>query len=264
MSGRLERWNFAEPLDGGHSAAAADAAIAADAAVAADAAAAADDAIAADDAAVARPGDVFAIGRNYGEHIREMGHDDTVPIVVFLKARASLVADGTPLIYPAWTDDLQYEGELVALIGRAGRDIAEDRALEHVWGYAAGLDWTLRDRQRDSRGNGEPWFVAKNFAGAAAVGAFRRRSNVAAVSALEIVTTVNGEERQRAGCAAMRHGLPALVAHVSRVVPLSPGDAIFTGTPSGVGPVRPGDVVCCTIAGVGSVTTPVVAAAESA
>lgn len=211
-----------------------------------------------DDPRLATPGDIFAIGRNYTEHVREMGNDDNVPIVLFLKARASLVGDEAPLHYPGWTTDLQYEGELVALIGRGGRDIPEAEALAYVWGFAAGLDWTLRDRQRDSRGRGEPWFPAKNFAGAAAVGAFRPRAEVGAVRDLEIVTTVNGEPRQRARCVEMRHDLPALIAHVSRVVPLSPGDAIFTGTPSGVGPVRPGDVVCCTIAGVGSVTTPVV------
>ncbi len=209
--------------------------------------------------ALLQPGDVFAIGRNYSDHIREMGNADTVPLVVFLKARASLSGDGEPLVLPAWTSDLQYEGELVALIGRGGRDIPEAAAMEHVWGFAAGLDWTLRDRQRDSRASGEPWFPAKNFAGAAAVGAFRPRTAVGALADLELITTVNGEERQRARCGAMRYPLPALIAHVSRVLPLSPGDAIFTGTPAGVGPVQAGDVVCCTIGGVGSVTTPVVA-----
>ncbi len=231
MSGRLTAWQFADPLGPD------------------------------EDPRIAQPGDIFAIGRNYAEHVREMGNDDNVPIVLFLKARASLVGDETPLAYPAWSNDLQYEGELVALIGRGGRDIPERDALDHVWGFAAGLDWTLRDRQRDSRGRGEPWFPAKNFGGSAAVGAFRRRAAVQAVRDLEIVTTVNGEPRQRAGCVEMRHDIPALIAHVSRIVPLSPGDAIFTGTPSGVGPVRPGDVVCCTIAGVGSVTTPVTSGA---
>lgn len=204
-------------------------------------------------------GDVFAIGRNYTEHVREMGNADDVPIVVFQKARASLAHDGDTLMLPAWSSDVQFEGELVVLLGRGGRDIPIEHALSRVWGMAAGIDWTARDLQRAARTSGEPWFAAKNFAGAAAVGAFTPLASAGDWSHARLTLTVNGTVRQDDTIAHMRHSVAAIVAHLSRVVPLSAGDAIFTGTPAGVGPVQAGDVVCCTIDGVGSVTTRVAA-----
>jgi len=200
-------------------------------------------------------GDIFAVGRNYAEHVREMGNADDVPLVVFQKARGSLSRDGDTLRLPARSADVQYEGELVVLIGRGGEDIPEAEALDHVWGCAAGIDWTLRDAQRAARATGDPWFAAKSFPGAAAVGAFTPLARAGEWQRARLTLTVNGDTRQEAHVSDMRRPVASIVAQVSRLVPLAPGDAIFTGTPAGVGPVRAGDVVCCAIEGVGSVTT---------
>jgi 2-keto-4-pentenoate hydratase/2-oxohepta-3-ene-1,7-dioic acid hydratase in catechol pathway len=208
-------------------------------------------------------GDIFAVGRNYTDHIREMGGSHDVGIVLFLKARASLAADDQTLVIPSWTNDLQFEGELVALIGRRGRDISVECAIEHVWGYAAGIDWTLRDLQHGARRRGEPWFPGKNFAGAAAIGPFRPRSAIRELGACTLRVSVNGEVRQEARLSEMRRSVAEIVAHISSVLPIAPGDAVFTGTPAGVGRVQSGDVVRCEIEGVGSVTTHVAASAAS-
>lgn len=197
---------------------------------------------------------LYAIGWNYARHNVELGRRAVVPVVVFQKSSAGLIGNGEALPYPENTADLHYEGELVVLIGKDGDHVPPERAMAHVWGYAPGIDFTLRDRQREAKEKGQPWFASKNFRGAAAVGVFRPKSALPDVSAGTLRLSVNGAARQEAKFSAMAHDVPALIAKLSENLPLLRGDAIFTGTPSGVGPVRPGDLVVCAIAGLGSLS----------
>lgn len=192
---------------------------------------------------------LYAFGWNYPEHNRELGRAADVPIVVFQKSSAALIGDGGSVPYPTNTADLQYEGELVVLIGKDGDHIAPERALDLVWGYAPGIDFTLRDIQKDAKAKGHPWFFSKNFRAAAAVGAFHLKSALPNLPDARLTLSVNGTRRQEAKFREMANDVAALISRLTENLPLLRGDAIFTGTPAGVGPVKPGDLVVCTIEG---------------
>lgn len=186
---------------------------------------------------------IYCMGLNYADHIREFGRDpEKSPAVFFMKPADALVENGAAVPYPPGTSDFHYEIELVAAIGRAGRDIDPGRALEHVYGYAAGNDLTRRDLQRAAKERGNPWDVAKGFDHSAPVAALRPAS-AGHVTQGRIWLSVNGELRQESDIRHMIHDVPHVIAALSRLYTLHPGDIIFTGTPSGVGPVRPGDVL---------------------
>lgn len=200
-----------------------------------------------------RVGKILAVGRNYAAHAVEMGAEADAP-VVFLKPASALVHDGERIRLPAGAGVVHHEVELVVAIGRDGREIPEERALEHVLGYAVGLDLTLRELQTSAKERGEPWSVAKGFDGSAPVSVFRRREVVGDGSRLELRLEVNGETRQAGNSSSMLRGVPRLVSDLSRWWTLERGDLIFTGTPEGVGPVRPGDRLVASIAGVATLT----------
>jgi fumarylpyruvate hydrolase len=184
---------------------------------------------------------IYCIGLNYADHVREFGRDpDQSPPVFFMKPADAVVGNGAPVPYPPSTSDFHYEIELVVAIGRSGREISAERALEHVFGYAAGNDLTRRDLQRAAKGRGEPWDTAKGFDHSAPVAAIRPAS-LGHVSSGRIWLTVNGEKRQESDLSQMIWGVPEIIAALSRLYELVPGDLIFTGTPSGVGAVKPGD-----------------------
>lgn len=184
---------------------------------------------------------IYCIGLNYAEHIREFGRDpDQSPPVFFLKPADAVVDNGATVPYPPATSDFHYEIELVVAIGRSGRNIAAERALGHVFGYAAGNDLTRRDLQRSAKGRGEPWDTAKSFDHSAPVGAIRP-ARTGHVSQGRIWLSVNGQMRQESDLSHMIWGVPEIIVALSKLYELKPGDLIFTGTPSGVGPVRPGD-----------------------
>ena len=184
---------------------------------------------------------IYCIGLNYADHIREFGRDpDQSPPVFFMKPADAVVGNGAPVPYPPATSDFHHEIELVVAIGRSGREISTERALEHVFGYAAGNDLTRRDLQRAAKGRGEPWDTAKGFDHSAPVAAIRPAS-LGNLSSGEIWLAVNGETRQESDLSRMLWGVPEIIAALSRLYELVPGDLIFTGTPSGVGPVEPGD-----------------------
>jgi fumarylpyruvate hydrolase len=183
---------------------------------------------------------IFCVGRNYADHAREMGHDpDRDPPFFFTKPADALVASGAAIPFPPMTADLHHEAELVAAIGTAGADIAEEQALGHVWGYAAGNDLTRRDLQAEAKLLRRPWDMAKGFDRSAVVGPLRQAGQGHVLSGT-IRCTVDGVLRQSADLADMIWGLPAIIAHLSRYVALLPGDLIFTGTPAGVGPIQRG------------------------
>jgi len=209
-----------------------------------------------------RVGKILAVGRNYADHVREMGNAPNVPPVLFLKPPSALVADGGAVVIPSDAGQVHHEVELVIVVGKAGRKIPEAIALEHVLGYAVGVDLTLRDLQGAAKAKGEPWTVAKGFDTSAPVSAVAPRDEVGDGSGLEISLQVNGALRQHASTSSMLHGVPGLVAYASRWMSLERGDLIFCGTPAGVGPIAPGDRLEASIEKVGSLGVTVESEAE--
>jgi 2-keto-4-pentenoate hydratase/2-oxohepta-3-ene-1,7-dioic acid hydratase in catechol pathway len=206
-----------------------------------------------------RVGKILAVGRNYGEHVKEMGYAAGSPPVIFLKPATAIVPDGGTVRLPADQGEVHHEVELVAVIGRGGRAIPEPEALEHVLGFAVGLDMTLRDLQGRAKSAGEPWALAKGFDTSAPVSLVAPRGEVGDGSNLAIELRVNGAVRQSANTSEMIRDAAALVAEASRLITLEPGDLLFTGTPHGVGPVSAGDRLQASLEKVGLLTVTVAA-----
>lgn len=199
---------------------------------------------------------IFCVGRNYAEHVREMGGDPTrEEPFFFTKPADAVVTGGADATYPPATQDLHHEMELVVAIGAGGRDIAEAEALAHVFGYAAGLDMTRRDLQAAAKKAGRPWDMAKGFDHSAPIGEIARAVSIGHPAAGLIELRVNGVVRQSSDLAKMIWSIPETIAYLSRLVTLAPGDLIFTGTPEGVAATVRGDVLEGSVAGVGAVRT---------
>ncbi|MDQ7972393.1 MAG: fumarylacetoacetate hydrolase family protein [Rhodocyclaceae bacterium] len=191
---------------------------------------------------------VYCVGRNYAAHAREMGFDpDREPPFFFCKPADAVVpvAQGQTLElpYPAQTANFHYEAELVVAIGQAGSDIPVERALDHAWGYAVGLDMTRRDLQMKMREMGRPWEIGKAFDASAPTGPLHRASEVGHFTDAAIWLTVNGGDRQRSNVSHLIWSVAETIADLSRYFRLEPGDLIFTGTPEGVGAVKAGDLM---------------------
>jgi fumarylpyruvate hydrolase len=185
---------------------------------------------------------VFCVGRNYAEHAREMGRDpEREPPFFFTKWCETVVRSGTVIAYPPGTQNFHYEGELVAAIGRGGRNIAPSDALQHVFGYATGLDMTRRDLQLDARAQGRPWDVGKNVEQSSPLGLIHPASQCGHLASGAIRLSVNGAIKQQADLSDLIWPVPDVIAFLSKYYRLEPGDLIFTGTPAGVGPVVQGD-----------------------
>jgi fumarylpyruvate hydrolase len=197
---------------------------------------------------------IFCVGLNYAAHAREMGKDPGAePPFFFSKPADAVVVSGSVIPYAAMTRDLHYEIELVAALGSGGADILRTHALEHVYGYAAGIDLTRRDLQKQARDGGKPWDLAKGFDQSAPIGAIRPAARIGHPNSGRIALSVNGALRQNGDLADMILDVAGVIAELSRYVALAAGDLIFTGTPEGVGPLFPGDKVEGDIAGVGEV-----------
>lgn len=203
---------------------------------------------------------IYCIGRNYAEHAREMGvaPEKGTP-VFFLKPGDAVAALPGDIRYPPGTHDLHHEIELVVALYRGGRDIAEQDALNCVYGYAVGLDLTRRDLQSAAKAKGLPWDTGKSFEQAAPIGPIVRTVDIGHPKHGLVALHVNGELRQRGDLADMLFTVPEIIAALSRLYTLAPGDLIFTGTPSGVGPLMPGDTFEAAIDGVGAVKGRIVA-----
>lgn len=199
-------------------------------------------------------GKILAVGRNYAKHIEEMNAPRAGRPVIFLKPSTALVDDGGEVPLPREAGQVHHEVELVVVVGETGKSIPAGRAIDHVLGYAVGLDMTLRDIQAEAKRLGNPWCVAKGFDGSAPVSAVARRETVGDGSGLEIELDVNGERRQQGNTSQMLYGVAELIAYTSRWFTLERGDLLFTGTPAGVGPVAPGDVLQARLEKVGSLT----------
>jgi len=207
-----------------------------------------------------RVGKILAVGRNYAAHVAEMGAPQGEPPVVFLKPTTALVPGGGRVPIPTDAGEVHHEVELVVVIGRSGKAIPAATALDHVCGYAVGLDLTLRDVQNEAKRNGVPWSIAKGFDGSAPVSDVAPRDEVGDGSGLEISLDVNGERRQSGNTSMMLRGVADLIAHASHWMTLERGDLLFTGTPAGVGPLLPGDRLEAQIERVGRLSIELVAA----
>ncbi len=197
---------------------------------------------------------VFCIGRNYAAHAREMGaNPDREPPFFFTAWAETVVPGGGSIAYPQGTADYHHEIELVVAIGESGRNVPIEKALSIVHGYAVGLDMTRRDLQAEAKSAGRPWDVAKNVEQSKPVGKIRSGPGFDP-SAGSIVLSVNGEEKQRGDLGDMIWSVTEVIAHISNFYRLEPGDLIFTGTPSGVGPVGVGDRLVCEIEGLEALT----------
>jgi fumarylpyruvate hydrolase len=198
---------------------------------------------------------IYCVGRNYLDHIREMKEaDERDPPFFFQKPRDSIVLDGARVPYPPFTSNFQFEVELVVALGKGGRDVAVEAANDLIWGYAVGIDFTRRDRQFDARDMRLPWEVGKSFDASAPCGPIAQVRDHARFKDCTITLAVNGEERQRGNIGQMIWNVPEVIAQLSKQVRLEPGDLIYTGTPSGVGPVVPGDLITAHIDGLPSLT----------
>lgn len=184
---------------------------------------------------------IFCAGLNYAAHARELGLPDEGPPIFFFKPADTLVPDGATIPYPRATKDLQHEAELVAVIGKGGLDIPAADALSHVWGYAAGNDLTLRDVQVVAREEAMPWDMSKGFDRSAVIGPAIPAAEFGDPGRGRIQALVNGEVRQDSDLSDMITPLEEIIAALSAVIELKPGDLIFTGTPENIGPLAPGD-----------------------
>ena len=199
---------------------------------------------------------IFCIGQNYPAHAAEMGSAvNAEDPILFGKPADALVPDGATIPYPSLTHDLHHEVELVAAINRGGADIDARHALEHVFGYAVGLDLTRRDLQSGFKKAGKPWDWAKSFDNSAPISAIRPVAALGGHPTTGRITLhVDGAPRQDGDLADMVTDTAHLIALISRGMELRPGDLIFTGTPSGVGPIQRGQTAVGAVEGVGTVT----------
>jgi fumarylpyruvate hydrolase len=193
---------------------------------------------------------IFCVGRNYADHVREMGGDPrTEPPIFFTKPADALVASGSGVRYPPGTQDLHYEVELVVALHRGGSRIAAAGALDHVYGYAVGNDMTRRDLQSQARSRGLPWDMAKGFDASAQISRISPVGRFGHPSSNAIWLKVNGAQRQHSTLDRMIWSVPEIISALSALVELQPGDLIYTGTPDGVGALMPGDIVTAGIDG---------------
>ena len=197
-------------------------------------------------------GKILCIGRNYVDHIKELGNEPPDRPVIFMKPATSVIFEGESIIIPPYSSDCHHEAELAVLIGKDGKDIPETQALEHVAGYGVAIDLTLRDVQAELKKKGLPWDIAKGFDTACPLSAFVAADRVKDPQALQIMLTVNDETRQNASTALMIHSIPQIISYISSIFTLEQGDVILTGTPAGVGPVKSGDRLYAEISGVGT------------
>jgi acylpyruvate hydrolase len=195
-------------------------------------------------------GKILCLGRNYAEHIKELGNETPESPVIFLKPASSVIGEGEAIVIPPYSRNCHHEAELALLIGRKGKDIPLGRATEYIAGYGVAIDLTLRDVQGELKKKGLPWEIAKGFDTACPLSDFVEASDVADPQNLHIRLTVNGEIRQDGNTSMMIHRIPAIICHMSGRFTLEPGDVILTGTPAGVSRIVSGDQIFAEIPGV--------------
>lgn len=203
-------------------------------------------------------GKIVCLARNYAEHAKELGNETPSAPVLFMKPATAVIGDGEAVVIPPYSQECHHEIELAVLIGTTAAGVSADNAMAHVAGYGVAIDMTLRDVQNRLKEKGLPWEIAKGFDTSCPLSDFVPASAVADPHNLGLKLSVNGEIRQNGGSDAMIHRVPQIVAHISGIFTLEPGDVILTGTPAGVGPVRAGDVMEAEISDVGCLKVTVV------
>lgn len=195
-------------------------------------------------------GKIVCLARNYAEHARELGNETPAAPVLFMKPASSVIGDGDTVRIPPYSQECHYEVELAVLIGRECRAVSAENAMECVAGYGTAIDMTLRDVQNSLKAKGLPWEIAKGFDSACPLSDFVPASAVPDPHNLRLHLSVNGELRQDGCSSDMINRVPRIIAYISAIFTLQPGDVILTGTPAGVGQVVAGDVIEADIEGV--------------
>ena len=203
------------------------------------------------------PSKIVCIGRNYAEHIKELGNQTPDKPVIFIKPASSLVSSGGTVIIPSHSEDCHHEIELAVLIGKTAKDVKAEEALDHVSGYAVALDLTLRDVQGEQKAKGLPWEIAKAFDTSCPLSDFVPASQVDNPQELQLKLTVSGEVRQNGNTRDMMRSIVELIAATSAYFTLEEGDVLLTGTPSGVGRIVSGDRLEASIEQVGMLSVSV-------
>ncbi|MFI6349798.1 fumarylacetoacetate hydrolase family protein [Streptomyces sp. NPDC050560] len=201
------------------------------------------------------PSKVVAYGRNYREHAAELGNEVPPVPFAFLKPSTSVIGTGDDIVYPAVSEDVHHEAELAVVIGRLCREVPHERVADVVFGYTCANDLTARDLQRSEK----QWARAKGFDTACPLGPWVETDiALAAANDLTVQCTVNGDQRQLGRTSEMIHPIEDLIVNITEAMTLLPGDVVLTGTPAGVGPLRPGDEVAVSIEGIGTLTNKVI------
>lgn len=201
---------------------------------------------------------VYCIGRNYAAHAIEMGHDPNREPPFFFQKNPDNIDFTGKFPYPTKTKDVHHEIELVVALSKGGTNIAIDKALDHVWGYAVGLDMTRRDLQGIAKDMGRPWEIGKAFERSAPMSAFVPASQIGHPSSGKVELKVNGKVKQTGDMNQMIWKVPEMISYLSEYFELKAGDIIMTGTPSGVAAVVAGDTMEATIEGVGELKVSVI------
>jgi fumarylpyruvate hydrolase len=202
---------------------------------------------------------IYCVGRNYAEHTREMGHDPDRELPFFFQKNPdNLVLDNGDFPYPPMSSNVHFELEMVVAIGKGGSDISVESALDHVYGYALGLDMTRRDLQGEAKKAGRPWEIGKAFEHSAPMTDIVTVKDVGHPAKGAIWLKVNGEVKQQSNVDQLIWNVPEIIAHLSKIFELKAGDLIMTGTPAGVGAIKRGDVMEGFCEGIGSISAKVV------
>jgi fumarylpyruvate hydrolase len=198
---------------------------------------------------------VYCVGRNYADHAIEMGHDPKKEAPFFFQKNPSnlLLVDGA-FPYPDKSQDVHHEIEMVVALGRGGQDIPAASALDHVFGYAVGIDMTRRDLQGEAKKMGRPWEVGKAFEHSAPCGEIVPAQAIGHPTQGKVWLKVNGDMRQQGDLNQLIWKVPEMIAYLSGLFVLKPGDLIMSGTPAGVGPVKRGDTMTGGVEGVGEIS----------
>ena len=186
---------------------------------------------------------IICIGRNYSEHIKELNNETPGEPIIFFKPDTSVLKNNAPFYYPSFTNEIDYEAELLVRISREGKNIEEKFAHKYYEEIGVGIDFTARDLQKKAQEKGLPWALAKGFNGSAPVSDFVSKSKFPDINSIGFSLKQNGTLKQQGNSSMMIHKIDKIVSYISKFITLKNGDLIFTGTPSGVGAVKIGDVL---------------------
>lgn len=201
---------------------------------------------------------VYCVGRNYADHAIEMGHDPSREAPFFFQKNPDNLLQGDDFPYPPLSSDVHHEVELVIALKAGGADIPANKAMDCIYGYAVGIDFTRRDLQGEAKKAGRPWEVGKAFESSAPISDLVPAEEIGHLDSGAIWLELNGDRVQQGDLNQMIWKIPEVIAELSKLFTLAPGDVIMTGTPAGVGPVKKGDSVTCGVDGVGTLSLSVI------